>query len=100
VYLVSRKNRPVILKSKVEGFPDDRPVEHACLIWRGRKHLSLSFWSVSKSLGTTPGLLERCTSRPVDMGLSGEAMQQMKVVLEIYERPGHKAERAHSWPAG
>jgi len=110
VYLYWHKKRLTILKSKVEGLPDDHHSKPECLFWLSRlsgsvgnygeeKRLlthTLDFWReqgddywVAKTLTYLSNV-----NRVID--LHKEATQQAKEASEIYEQLGDTAAQANS----
>ena len=103
-------SRLVILKSKIEGLPDDHRFKPDCLFELSRlfysagnnaecKRLLTHALKLERERGNTPmvaRLLTDLSDTNRDMGLLEEGIQQVKEGLEMYERLGHTVKQADS----
>jgi len=109
-HLYWHKKQPTVLKSRIEGLPDDHHFKPACLFWLSRLSGSVGNHTEQKRLLTHT--LDLWRERGDDswvaktlmylsdvnevIGLYKEGTQQAKEASEIYERLGDTAEQAQS----
>jgi len=108
-HLYWHKKRLTILKSKIEGLPDDHHSKPGCLFWLSRLFGSIGNYAEEKRLLThtldlsrereddywVASTLMKLSDVNWAIGLYKEGTQQAKEALEIYERLGETTEQAN-----
>ena len=107
-YLYWQKPRQTVLRSKVEGLPDDHPSKGRCLralSWSfgllgnsaERKRLLVHTLTLERERGDNLGValtLEDLSSANRFLGLHREGIQQAEEALEMFKRLGDRGEQA------
>jgi len=108
MYLTWHKPRPTILKSKIEGLPDDHRFKPECLFTLSRVFRSvgnymelkrllsraLNLWREQGNVHRVAGTLVVLSEANRHIGLHEEGIQQAKEALGIYEQLGDVVKRA------